>query len=102
MSGLGLNGSSAANEGPDAGDGPGGSGGGFILWGRFIDDEQVEELRLLGRAIGCVGDLLAIGDDPVERGAVEALFKVFEERLEGIMGSEMPVTQFAYGADGRY
>lgn len=102
MSDASLNEGVAANDEDGAGKVSDDDDKGFVLPGHFIDEEQVEELRLLARAIGCVGKLLAIGDDPVERGDVEALFKVFEERLEGIMTSGLPVTNFAFGPGGRY
>lgn len=70
-------------------------------WGRFIDEDQLDELRDLSRALALGADMLDGGGPPPGRVRVAAMFRVFYERLEDILAEDMPIIALEIEDDGR-
>lgn len=84
-----MSGGAAANDGA------------VTEWGRFIDEDQLDELRDLSRALALGADMLD-GDGPPPRpGYVAAMFRVFHERVEDILAEDMPIIDLTIEDDGR-
>lgn len=76
-----MSGGGAAKSGPET------------EWGRFISEDQADDLLSLSRAFNCAANLLTGGDKAVLKGDAVALFRLFAMRIEDIVGDDLPIIE---------